>query len=113
MIQSSLRDERKIGMYFRGLETPGYLQLSLRDTILIAKTRSHPPGALDPRMVRRNHLQLARDFGDRHRLGAVTARCDHDAENFLFNQIHAHRSQPRRQQAIARRRRAAALDVTE
>ena len=58
-------------------------------------------------------LRLSDHLGERHRLGAVAARRDHHAEHALVDQRGAGGAEPGGEQAVGRRRRAAALQMAE
>ena len=64
-------------------------------------------------MIEGHALALAHHLGERHRLRAVAARRHHHAEHVLVDQRRAGRAEAGREQAVGRRRRAAALQMAE
>ena len=60
----------------------------------------HAPGTFNPVMIKRYRSPFTDDVLERHRLAAVAASCNHDAEHTLVDEIGAGGSETRSKQAI-------------
>src|SRR3982751_6900074 len=83
------------------------------DIELAAETGANAARAFNPCVIRGDHFQLAGYISDWNRFGPVTTGSNHDAENFVVDELDCLRAQASRQQPIGCGRRASALHVTE
>jgi len=71
------------------------------------------PGGFNPRMIHWHRAAFAGDFFQRDWFRAVAACGHHYTKNAFVDQICARAAEPRGEQTVGRRRRAATLDVAE
>lgn len=79
----------------------------------VPKGRPNGTGRSNPRVIERHFFSVAGYSVERYRLRAISACRDHHSEDTVLNQLRARSAEPRGEQAISGRWRAAPLHVAE